>query len=134
MTNAVLVDGLHLAQQMVQSFSLASPSWSPAIILPPVCRDRVSVTPMQPSLWGCPIPGTPTGQGVPPATFSEAPPAVLRPALAPAQGCGAVGERMEEDVGMSEDGALLLWGQVRYGGLAWGRGSSGKTLQWPSST
>lgn len=43
--HAVLVDGLHLAQQVVQSFSLAPAPWGPAVVLPPVCRDRASVTP-----------------------------------------------------------------------------------------
>lgn len=48
MANAVLVDSLHLAQQMVQSFSLSPSSWGPTIILPPVCRGQTSITPSTP--------------------------------------------------------------------------------------
>ena len=43
--NAVLVDGLHLTQQMVQSFSLSPSPWGPAVILPPVWGGQTSITP-----------------------------------------------------------------------------------------
>lgn len=43
--NAVLVDSLHLPQQMVQSFSLSPSPWGPAIVLPPVCGGHTSITP-----------------------------------------------------------------------------------------
>jgi len=69
MANTVLVDGLHLAQQMVQSFSLPSSPWSPAVVLPPVCGGPTSITPstwpiapsIYPSTWekGLPDPSSP---------------------------------------------------------------------------
>lgn len=42
--NAVLVDSLHLAQQMVQSFSLSPSPGGPAVVLPPVCGGQTSIT------------------------------------------------------------------------------------------
>lgn len=43
--DAVLVDGLHLAQQMVQSLSLSPSPRGPAVVLPPVCAGQNSIAP-----------------------------------------------------------------------------------------
>jgi len=112
MANAVLVDGLHLAQQMVQSFSLAPPSRSPAIILSPVCRDRASVTPMQPSLWSCPLPGTTVraGRGQSPLLYSLSPHLKHSIQLQP----------QHRDVGLLEKGRRRTWGRQRMQHLCYG--------------
>lgn len=65
--DAVLVDSLHLAQQMVQSFSLSPPPGRPAVVLPPVCGDRPA-SPPAPLAWGkrASHPLLPHHLGVPP--------------------------------------------------------------------
>lgn len=58
--NAVLVDGLHLAQEMVQSLGLSSPPWRPPVVLAPVCGDTAA-SPRHP----LPVGGTLRGTRVP---------------------------------------------------------------------